>query len=163
MGENVPETGSYKDAELTPTTRTSPLANSVADVTPNPSGMLPVAVNLPVAGSVPGYELNGWYGMLAPPGMPRAIVQRLNEELTRIVGEPVMRERLLGVGAEPAPEKGPAPRPEAPAPRPAAPARPAARGGYVARNPPYPGGCDFPMFGGFGGFNFGNGFTLPER
>ena len=57
----------------------------------------------PVAGSVPGYELNGWYGMLAPPGMPRAIVQRLNEELTRIVGEPVRRERLLGVGAEPAP------------------------------------------------------------
>lgn len=44
-----------------------------------------------------------------------------------------------------------------------APARPAARGGFVARNPPYPGGCDFPMFGGFGGFNFGNGFNLPER
>jgi len=45
----------------------------------------------------------------------------------------------------------------------AAPARPAPRGGYTARNPPYPGGCDFPMFGGFGGFNFGGGFSLPER
>ena len=44
-----------------------------------------------------------------------------------------------------------------------APARPAPRGGYVARNPPYPGGCDFPMFGGFGGFNFGGGFDLPGR
>ena len=43
------------------------------------------------------------------------------------------------------------------------PARPAPRGGYTARNPPYPGGCDFPMFGGFGGFNFGGGFSLPER
>ena len=28
------------------------------------------------------------------------------------------------------------------------------RGGYTARNPPYPGGCDFPMFGAFGGFGF---------
>ena len=44
-----------------------------------------------------------------------------------------------------------------------APARPAPRGGYTARNPPYPGGCDFPMFGGFGGFNFGGGFELPRR
>src|SRR3954470_10091982 len=45
----------------------------------------------------------------------------------------------------------------------AAPARPAPRGGYTARNPAYVGGCDFPMFGGFGGFNFGGGLTLPER
>jgi len=44
-----------------------------------------------------------------------------------------------------------------------APARPAPRGGYTARNPPYAGGCDFPMFGGFGGFNFGGGFDLPGR
>jgi tripartite-type tricarboxylate transporter receptor subunit TctC len=54
----------------------------------------------PVAGSVPGYELNGWYGMLGPTGTPRAIVQRLNQQLTRIVGEPVVRERMLGVGAQ---------------------------------------------------------------
>lgn len=57
----------------------------------------------PVVGAVPGYELNGWYGMLGAPGTPRAIVQRLNQELTRIAGEPVMLERMLGVGAEPAP------------------------------------------------------------
>ena len=42
-----------------------------------------------------------------------------------------------------------------------APARPALpRGGYTAKNPPYPGGCDFPMFGGFGRFR---GFGFPER
>src|SRR5262249_25866902 len=34
-------------------------------------------------------------------------------------------------------------------------------GGYVAKNPPYPGGCDFPMFGGFGGFG-GFNFPLPD-
>jgi hypothetical protein len=42
-----------------------------------------------------------------------------------------------------------------PAQRPAVP-----RGGYYAKNPPYPGGCDFPMFGGFGGFGR---FSFPER
>ena len=41
-----------------------------------------------------------------------------------------------------------------------APARPVPRGGFVAKNPPYAGGCDFPMFGGFGGFG---GFSFPER
>ena len=39
----------------------------------------------------------------------------------------------------------------------ATPARPTPRGGYVAKNPPPPRGCDFPMFGGFSGFSF------PER
>ncbi len=45
---------------------------------------------------------------------------------------------------------------------PGAPARPAPRGGYVANHPPYEGGCDFPMFGGFGGYNFNN-LPLPGR
>ncbi|HXJ01104.1 MAG TPA: DUF1194 domain-containing protein [Micropepsaceae bacterium] len=42
----------------------------------------------------------------------------------------------------------------------AAPARPLPRGGYVAKNPPPARGCDFPMFGGFGGLG---GFSFPER
>jgi tripartite-type tricarboxylate transporter receptor subunit TctC len=56
-----------------------------------------------VAEGLPGYELNGWYGMLAPPGTPRALTARLNQEFTKIVNEPATRERLFGVGVEATP------------------------------------------------------------
>ena len=53
--------------------------------------------------TVPGYELLGWYGMLAPPNTPPALIARLNQEFTRLVTLPDMRERLIGIGAEPSP------------------------------------------------------------
>ncbi|MBI3375251.1 MAG: tripartite tricarboxylate transporter substrate binding protein [Betaproteobacteria bacterium] len=34
-----------------------------------------------VAETLPGFELNSWYGMMAPAGTPKAIVTRLNQEL----------------------------------------------------------------------------------
>ena len=46
---------------------------------------------------LPGYEVSTWYGMLAPAATPRAVVQRLNAELVRILALPDVRERL---GAE---------------------------------------------------------------
>jgi tripartite-type tricarboxylate transporter receptor subunit TctC len=45
--------------------------------------------------------MNPWYGLLAPAGTPRAIVQRLNAEVSRIVRSPEMREKLAAQGAEP--------------------------------------------------------------
>jgi hypothetical protein len=78
-----------------------------------------------------------------------------------------MRRKLIleisGLTPEQMPAGNPLLKKVAATTAPTAPARPAPRGGYTARNPPYPGGCDFPMFGGFGGFNFGGGFNLPER
>jgi tripartite-type tricarboxylate transporter receptor subunit TctC len=56
-----------------------------------------------VAEALPGYELNGWYGMLAPPGTPKALALRLNQAFTKIVNEPAMRDRLLSVGVEATP------------------------------------------------------------
>jgi tripartite-type tricarboxylate transporter receptor subunit TctC len=49
-----------------------------------------------------GYEVSPWYGLLAPAGTPRAIVARLNAEVTRIVRGAEMREKLASQGAEPA-------------------------------------------------------------
>jgi tripartite-type tricarboxylate transporter receptor subunit TctC len=49
---------------------------------------------------VPGYEVNPWYGLLAPAGTPRAIVVRLGAETTRVVRAAEMREKLAGQGAE---------------------------------------------------------------
>ena len=78
-----------------------------------------------------------------------------------------MRRKLIleisGLTPEQMPAGNPLLKKVAAATTQSAPARPAPRGGYTARNPPYPGGCDFPMFGGFGGFNFGGGFDLPGR
>jgi tripartite-type tricarboxylate transporter receptor subunit TctC len=52
-------------------------------------------------GGVPGYEVSGWYGMLAPAGMPKAIVTRLNAELTHVLEEALVRDTLGKEGAEP--------------------------------------------------------------
>jgi tripartite-type tricarboxylate transporter receptor subunit TctC len=63
-----------------------------------------LAPGLPtIAETLPGYELNGWYGMLTPPNTPQAIVTRLNREFTKLLTTPDMRERMLSVSVEPAP------------------------------------------------------------
>jgi tripartite-type tricarboxylate transporter receptor subunit TctC len=49
---------------------------------------------------VPGYDVTGWYVFLAPAATPKAIVQRLNAEITRILRLPAVREQLLSVAAE---------------------------------------------------------------
>jgi tripartite-type tricarboxylate transporter receptor subunit TctC len=48
-----------------------------------------------------GFEVNSWYGLLAPTGTPREIIQRLNSEVGRALREPDARERLYSIGAEP--------------------------------------------------------------
>ena len=48
-----------------------------------------------------GFEVNSWYGLLAPAGTPREIITRLNTEVARSLREPDARERLYSIGAEP--------------------------------------------------------------
>ena len=48
-----------------------------------------------------GFEVNSWYGLLAPAGTPREIIMKLNTEVARAVREPDARERLYSIGAEP--------------------------------------------------------------
>jgi tripartite-type tricarboxylate transporter receptor subunit TctC len=62
---------------------------------------LPEVPTIDEAG-VPGYEMNPWYGLLAPAGTPRAIVSRLSAEVSKIVHAAEMREKLAAQGAEPA-------------------------------------------------------------
>lgn len=47
-----------------------------------------------MAEAVPGYELNGWSGLLVPAGTPRGIVNRLNAEIVRIINLPDVRNRF---------------------------------------------------------------------
>ncbi|HEX2828643.1 MAG TPA: tripartite tricarboxylate transporter substrate binding protein [Burkholderiales bacterium] len=49
---------------------------------------------------LPGYEVDGWYGLLAPAATPQAVIARLNRDLTAQVSTPETKERLLAVGIE---------------------------------------------------------------
>ena len=49
-----------------------------------------------------GFETVAWFGLFAPVGTPKEIVARLNREVNTIVAQPDTRERLLGLGMEPA-------------------------------------------------------------
>lgn len=51
---------------------------------------------------VPGTELDIWFGIWAPRGLPPAIADRLNRELGRVLDQPIVKERFAKFGAEPA-------------------------------------------------------------
>ena len=51
---------------------------------------------------VPDYEFNGWFGVLAPAGTPKAMVDRINADLRKAVQAPDVRDKLAALlGAEP--------------------------------------------------------------
>ncbi len=60
---------------------------------------LPDVPTLAEAG-VPGYDATVWLGLLAPPGTPREIVQKLNTEITRILSTPDARKLMASAGVE---------------------------------------------------------------
>lgn len=49
---------------------------------------------------VPGFESVQWFGVAAPAGTPRAIVDRLYKEIQVAMKTPEMKERLNSIGAE---------------------------------------------------------------
>jgi len=52
---------------------------------------------------LPGYQWDSWSGLLAPAKTPRPIIERLNREITRVLKQPEIQQRLLSMGAEAAP------------------------------------------------------------
>jgi len=50
--------------------------------------------------TVPGYEVTTWYSFVAPAGTPRAVVDKLNHEISAIVETPEMKEKLRVQGVE---------------------------------------------------------------
>lgn len=49
---------------------------------------------------VPGFEVNVWYGLFAPRGTPRAIIEKISADVSRIVKAAETRERFAGLGAD---------------------------------------------------------------
>jgi tripartite-type tricarboxylate transporter receptor subunit TctC len=50
---------------------------------------------------VPDYEMSAWYGIMAPAGTPRPIVDRLQQEIAAAIHMPEVRARIEAEGAEP--------------------------------------------------------------
>jgi tripartite-type tricarboxylate transporter receptor subunit TctC len=63
------------------------------------SALAPEIPTIAEAG-VPGFEVSGWYGLLAPAATPRAIVNRLYSESKRGLEAEPMKDRLKGQGLE---------------------------------------------------------------
>jgi len=56
-----------------------------------------------IESGVPDFEINSWVGILAPAKTPKAILDKLNVELSTVLSDPEVRERLnvLGINATP--------------------------------------------------------------
>jgi len=54
-----------------------------------------------VAEALPGFEVVGWYGFLAPAQLPAPIVAKLHRELISVLEQPDVRERILADGSQP--------------------------------------------------------------
>ena len=65
------------------------------------SPVLPDVPTIAEAG-VPGYEVDVWYGLFAPRGTPKNVIAKIAAEVSRIVKTPELRERLIGLGVDPA-------------------------------------------------------------
>jgi tripartite-type tricarboxylate transporter receptor subunit TctC len=52
---------------------------------------------------LPGFEAVQYYGLAAPAGTPRSIIERLNKELRAILTADEMKKRLIADGSDPAP------------------------------------------------------------
>ncbi|MDP2238791.1 MAG: tripartite tricarboxylate transporter substrate binding protein [Burkholderiales bacterium] len=48
------------------------------------------------------YEVNNWHGVIAPKGVPRAIIDKLNSEINKAIKDPDFAKRISSEGLEPA-------------------------------------------------------------
>lgn len=61
------------------------------------------APNLPTVAEqgLPGFEAISWYALMAPAGTPPEIVEKIASEASHALKDPNVRQRLLGLGANP--------------------------------------------------------------
>jgi tripartite-type tricarboxylate transporter receptor subunit TctC len=54
-----------------------------------------------IAETVPGYTVTGWLGIGAPKGTPAEIVERLNREISAVLGESAIKAKMAELNSEP--------------------------------------------------------------
>lgn len=75
---------------------------AIAMSTPKRSPAMPEVPTFDESG-LKGYDVTGWYGLLAPGKTPTAIVNRVNRELQQVLADAEALKRLAQAGIEPAP------------------------------------------------------------
>jgi len=73
---------------------------ALAVATPTRSSLLPDVPTLQEAG-LKGFDIETWYGILAPAGTPPAIIARLNAEMLKVIRSPEFVQRMKEAGCEP--------------------------------------------------------------
>jgi len=73
---------------------------ALAVTTATRSALLPDVPTVAESG-LPGFDFSTWWGLMAPAAVPRQVIDRLNAELGKALQQTEVRERILGVGAEP--------------------------------------------------------------
>jgi len=48
----------------------------------------------------PGFDMVSWQALVAPAGTPRAVVDRLNAEVAKVLKTPEMKEKMTGLGTD---------------------------------------------------------------
>lgn len=87
-------TGTSSAAPYVKDGRLIPLAVSTAQ-------RQPAFPNVPAVGEVlQDYDLVSWYGIVAPVGTPRDVVQRLSKEIASGLAQAEVKDRLAGLGVE---------------------------------------------------------------
>lgn len=61
----------------------------------------------PVASAVPGFDLTSWNGIFGPAGMPRPVVEKLNDEILHVLAQKDVQDQLAQLGFETWPSKTP--------------------------------------------------------
>ena len=74
---------------------------ALAVVLPQRSPLLPDVPAMVEA--IPGYQRDGSFGLIAPAGTPRAVIDQISREVGRVLESPEVKERLLAMGFIPAP------------------------------------------------------------
>ncbi|MSQ73660.1 MAG: tripartite tricarboxylate transporter substrate binding protein [Betaproteobacteria bacterium] len=89
-------------------TAITPYANYVKDgrlfglavTSPNRAVLLPDTPTVRELG-FPELEFSNWFGLYAPAGTPKAILDRLNAEVRKALADPTARQRLITAGFDP--------------------------------------------------------------
>ena len=73
---------------------------ALAVIAPKRSTALPDVPTMAEAG-YPGVTMTSWYGVIAPAGMPKPLIEKLSAEIRKVLALPDVRERLASQFAEP--------------------------------------------------------------
>jgi tripartite-type tricarboxylate transporter receptor subunit TctC len=53
-----------------------------------------------IESGMPGFEVNGWYGLVYPTGVPAAVIARTHDGLREVLSRDTVRKKLANIGAE---------------------------------------------------------------